>query len=191
MTSSNRSIFRVTSPLCGEFTGHRWIPLTKASDRSFDVSFNLRLNKHLSKQSRSWWFETPPCSLWRHRNDKNKKSTSQLLTVHRRPLFSTHKGPVLQKAFLCHVKRNCFEIMSAIDDQLPRRPTTFYLLWLKIRVIIILIHLNGKCQRFRKRGILYSIRCDFNNFGLENAGNNTIVTMINKIWHNILGEIWW
>ena len=26
MTSSNGSIFRVTSPLCREFTGHRWIP---------------------------------------------------------------------------------------------------------------------------------------------------------------------
>ena len=24
--------FRVTGPLCGEFTGPRWIPLTKASD---------------------------------------------------------------------------------------------------------------------------------------------------------------
>ena len=32
MTSSNENIFRVTGPLCGEFTGHRWIPLTKASD---------------------------------------------------------------------------------------------------------------------------------------------------------------
>ena len=32
MTSSNASIFRVTDPLCGEFTGHRWIPLIKASD---------------------------------------------------------------------------------------------------------------------------------------------------------------
>ena len=32
MTSSNGSIFRVTGLLCGEFTGHRWIPLTKASD---------------------------------------------------------------------------------------------------------------------------------------------------------------
>ena len=32
MTSSNGSIFRVTGPLCGEFTGHWWIPLTKASD---------------------------------------------------------------------------------------------------------------------------------------------------------------
>ena len=32
MTSSNANIFRVTGPLCMEFTGHRRIPLTKASD---------------------------------------------------------------------------------------------------------------------------------------------------------------
>ena len=32
MTSSNGSIFRVTGPLWGEFTGHWWIPLPKASD---------------------------------------------------------------------------------------------------------------------------------------------------------------
>ena len=31
MTSSNGNIFRVTGPLCGEFTGPRWIPRTKAS----------------------------------------------------------------------------------------------------------------------------------------------------------------
>ena len=34
MTSSNGNIFRVTGHLCGEFTGPRWIPLTKASDAS-------------------------------------------------------------------------------------------------------------------------------------------------------------
>ena len=32
MTSSNGNIFRVTGHLCGEFTRHRWIPRTKASD---------------------------------------------------------------------------------------------------------------------------------------------------------------
>ena len=31
-TSSNGNICRVAGPLGGEFTGHRWIPLTKASD---------------------------------------------------------------------------------------------------------------------------------------------------------------
>ena len=29
MTSSNGNIFRITGPLSGEFTDHRWIPLTK------------------------------------------------------------------------------------------------------------------------------------------------------------------
>ena len=32
MTSSNGNIFRVTGPLCGEFTGHRWISHTEVSD---------------------------------------------------------------------------------------------------------------------------------------------------------------
>ena len=31
MTSSNGNIFRVTGPLCGEFTGHRWILRTMTS----------------------------------------------------------------------------------------------------------------------------------------------------------------
>ena len=33
MSSSTGNIIRVTGPLCGEFTGHRWIPLTTASDK--------------------------------------------------------------------------------------------------------------------------------------------------------------
>ena len=32
MTSSNWNLFRVAGLLCGEFTGHQWIPLTKAND---------------------------------------------------------------------------------------------------------------------------------------------------------------
>ena len=69
MTSSNGYIFRVTGPLCGEFTGHRWIPLTKASDTELWCFFEVCLNKRLSKQSRRRWFETPSCSLWRHCSD--------------------------------------------------------------------------------------------------------------------------
>ena len=51
------------SPVTGEFPAQR--PVT----RSFDVFFDLRLNKRLSKQSWGWWFETLSCPLWRHRND--------------------------------------------------------------------------------------------------------------------------
>ena len=36
---------------------------------SFDVFFDLRLNKRLSKQSWGWWFETPSHPLWRHCNE--------------------------------------------------------------------------------------------------------------------------
>ena len=43
--SSNENVFRVTGLLCGEFTGHRWRPVT----RSFDIFFDLRLNRRLSK----------------------------------------------------------------------------------------------------------------------------------------------
>ena len=48
------------SPVIGEFPAQR--PVT----RSFDVFFDLRLNKRLSKQSWGWWFETPSHPLWRH-----------------------------------------------------------------------------------------------------------------------------
>ena len=68
MTSSNGNFFRVTGPLCGEFIGHRWIPSQRPVTRSFDVFFDLRLNKRLNKQSRRRWFEAPSCSLWRHCN---------------------------------------------------------------------------------------------------------------------------
>ena len=50
------------SPVTSEFPTQR--PVT----RSFDVFFDLRLNKRLSKQSRGWWFETPSCPLWCHCN---------------------------------------------------------------------------------------------------------------------------
>ena len=70
MTSSNGNIFRVTDPLCGEFTGHRWIPSQRPVTQSFDVFFDLSLNKRLSKQPRRRWFETPSRPLWRHSNVK-------------------------------------------------------------------------------------------------------------------------
>ena len=50
MTSSNGNIFRVTGPLCGEFTGPGEFPSQRPVTRSFDVFFDLRVNKRLSKQ---------------------------------------------------------------------------------------------------------------------------------------------
>ena len=56
------AIYAGNSPVPGEFPAQR--PVT----RSFDVFFDLRLNKRLSKQSWDWWFETLSRPLWRHRD---------------------------------------------------------------------------------------------------------------------------
>ena len=50
------------SPVTGEF------PAQRPGTQSFDVFFDLRLNKPLSKQSLGWLFETPSRLLWRHCN---------------------------------------------------------------------------------------------------------------------------
>ena len=79
MTSSNGNIFRVTGHLCGEFTGTAQRPVT----RSFDVFFDVCLNKRLSKQSWGWWYETLSLPLWRHRNDrlKNQKRPIRIMII--------------------------------------------------------------------------------------------------------------
>ena len=60
--SASLAICAGNSPVTGEFPSQR--PVT----RSFDAFFGLYLNKRLSKQSRSWWFEKPSRPLWRHYN---------------------------------------------------------------------------------------------------------------------------
>ena len=57
------------SPVAGEF------PALREMTRSSDVSFDLRLNRPLSKQSWGWWFQTPSRSLWRHCNGSAKNKT--------------------------------------------------------------------------------------------------------------------
>ena len=43
-------------------------PPQRPVTRSFDIFFDVRLNKRLIKQTRCRWFETPWRSLWRHCN---------------------------------------------------------------------------------------------------------------------------
>ena len=60
--SSLLALYEGNPSVTGGFPSQR--PVT----RSFVVFFDLHLNKRLSKQSISRWFETPSCSLWRHCN---------------------------------------------------------------------------------------------------------------------------
>ena len=55
------------SPVTVEFPAQRPVM------QSFDVFFDLCLNKRLSKQSWGWWFEMPSCSLWCHCNVSEPK----------------------------------------------------------------------------------------------------------------------
>ena len=106
MTSSNGNIFRVTGPLCGEFTGPGEFPAQSPVTRSFNVFFDLRLNKRLSRQSRRRWFETSSSSLWRHYYAKNRlfklalndlmmpwHGNTSLLT---RPVDSSRTGSIMR-----------------------------------------------------------------------------------------------
>ena len=53
-------------PVTGEFPAQRPVM------RSFEVFFDLCVNKRLSKQSWGWWFEMPSRSLRRHCNERLK-----------------------------------------------------------------------------------------------------------------------
>ena len=59
------ALLAICAPVPGEFPAQR--PMT----RSFDVFFDLCLDKRLSKQSWGWWFETLSHPLWRHHNGLN------------------------------------------------------------------------------------------------------------------------
>ena len=87
MTSSNRNIFRVTGPLCGEFTGDRWIPLTTASDAEL-WCFRKSAPKRLGKHSWSWWFETPSSSWWHH------SISASRLTPQQPQINTSNAGPI-------------------------------------------------------------------------------------------------
>ena len=54
------------SPVPGE------LPTQRPVTRSFDIYFDLPLNKKLSKQSWGWWLEKLSLLLWRHRNDTHR-----------------------------------------------------------------------------------------------------------------------
>ena len=75
------------SPVPGEFPTQR--PVTQ----SFDVYFDLRLNKRLRKQSWGWWFETLLCPLWRHSNDFEPAPELQCFIIHERHGVSNHRQP--------------------------------------------------------------------------------------------------
>ena len=60
------NIFLIIDPVCGNSTATGEFPSQMRMTQSFDVFFDLRLNKRLSKQSWGWWFVMPSRPLWGH-----------------------------------------------------------------------------------------------------------------------------
>ena len=129
MTISNVNTFRVTGPLCREFTGHRWVPLAKASDAGFWCFLWSALHQavRLSKQSRRRLFETPSRSLWRHCNGSTRHQWVPDISCDLFFIQITHSCVrVWRKFYLrcCHAVCNNVLYCTAIYPE-PIVPTKF------------------------------------------------------------------
>ena len=108
------------SLVTGEFPALR--PVT----RSFDVSFDLRLNKRFSKQWWGWWVETPSRPLWRHCNDTGQ-------TSHNLEWLSSTKGAYSNKGYclLIAVRCSCLRWQMGFWSQNNIMNTYNTFCWLK------------------------------------------------------------
>ena len=109
------------SPVPGEFPTQR--PVT----RSFDVFFDLRPNKRLSKQWWGWWFETQSCPLWRHYNGEASyydKMYAMLLTSTINTVMVNMKSSMMQKVDIYTWLTNTnlhLKLFSSISSMLRSR----------------------------------------------------------------------
>ena len=97
MTSSNGNIFCVTGPLCGEFTGHRWIPCTKASDAELWYSWSW-----------SWWIlcKSPEGATRRGREHAyGLGAASRLLNTERESVSAKAAGRLFQSGIVRNIEQ--------------------------------------------------------------------------------------
>ena len=109
------AICTVNSPVTDEF------PAQRPVSRSFDVFFDLCLNKRLSKQSWGWWFETPLCPLWRHSNNWARWSGMRSRYPHRVTHLRQQQPPsdiILRFSVLwCSRHGECYTRMRFISQE--------------------------------------------------------------------------
>ena len=130
-TSSNGNIFHVTGHLCGEFTGHRWIPRTKASDAEL------------------WWFLWSAADLRRHRayHDVTVMTyiyTSYVTSIDTESLCQWSNHTVIDKEPGCIYRRN-----SLLTDKVSRTKYT--------GVNILQVIFGGCDKRSRRHSLSYTV----------------------------------
>ena len=109
------------SPVTGE------LPAQGPVTRSFDVFFDLCLNKRLSKQSWGWWLETLPRSLWRHRNGprlmKDDVHSLHVVSLERNSISNHGMSTVCSKACLVINGRHRLNTMPSCMDSSHKEPS--------------------------------------------------------------------
>ena len=113
-------------PFVREFLAQR--PVT----RSFGVFFDVHSNKRLSKQWWGWWFETPSCPLWRHRNVSifvtyipTHIKHDYAMTWAPWRLKSLATWELLQQSIWDHCKKNCKAALLNFYDGNPQVASSF------------------------------------------------------------------
>ena len=86
MTSSKGNIFRVTDPLCVEFTGHRWITCTKASDAELCITSLTNVFSTVYSDADPWKYQS-------------SASLALVRGIHWSLVNSPYKWPVTRKMF--------------------------------------------------------------------------------------------
>ena len=69
-------------------------PAKRPVTRSFDIFFDLRPNKRLSKQSWGWWFETLSHPLWRHCNVQRASTSVLIIARHMTKMHYLLRNPI-------------------------------------------------------------------------------------------------
>ena len=117
------AIYAGNSPVPGEFPAQR--PVT----RSFDVIFDLRMNKRLRKQSWGWWFETLSRPLWRHCNDimlRPEHKHGHLWTISFLNAFCSNNICIVGQFLLSYKRKeavnNKWEIHQLASRQIGNKP---------------------------------------------------------------------
>ena len=99
--SASLASYAGNSPVTGEF------PSQSTMTQSFDIFFDLRLNKRLSKQPWGWWYETLSLPLWRRRNvvDYRKRCINSVrLTCKMNNIEYANMGHKAEKP--CHPRKS-------------------------------------------------------------------------------------
>ena len=92
------------SQVTGEFPSQR--PVT----RNFDVFFDMRLNKRLSKQSWGWWFETLSHPLWRFSNETCPISLKKIKSMGEVQDFNNSSALAMELLWYC-TKPSKYEVL--------------------------------------------------------------------------------